>query len=481
MTEVSHVTLRLRMLPPCLAIYLLSACAPPVDETDTALTQQAFAGDEEDPDSHSQGTQLHATPVRTVMYDDALVQHDGALRVATLKLMRGEIVANMPLSVDGTTPSMMFCGGGAPANETRSCGFIVDGQGVCSPGKAVALVGGDSGSLRNRCTGAPVVRVCAGEAPCEHQGPGYLASANSSFSLNNCPAVTFTCPSSGVYTALAGPGTPNTTWVMQLTSRSSTYPTTRKVLRGEELIGARLRQPSTGPALVVEDVINGNALPNTEGSGMWEPSGYTFLYQVRYTTASVPLCPTGANWAVPVKGLFDLQGTRYESPRGFTLGCDAGVIAKCYRWGYQPWLDGATPGPVTEAHWSCTRMARADYCGQGTSFTLDGTRIRPWDALTPAIISAPSPDSSSNDLTFEAGWNTAGPACLSHLRWKHLTAPCVPLNPPIYDENGNIVNDCRDPNTPYAPGKCAEICDDAAQAALYYGSRVFNHSAINTP
>ncbi|WP_228559163.1 MULTISPECIES: hypothetical protein [Myxococcus] len=57
----------------------------------------------------------------------------------------------------------------------------------------------------------------------------------------------------------------------------------------------------------------------------------------------------------------------------------------------------------------------------------------------------------------------------------------MPLNPPIYDANGDIVNDCRDPNTPYAPGKCAEICDNAEEAAQHYGSRVFNHSAINTP
>ncbi|NVJ01622.1 hypothetical protein HV824_26375 [Myxococcus sp. AM009] len=476
---------RLRMLRPCFALCLLLACAPPLDETDAALAQQSFAAGSEDPDSHSQGTQLHGTPVRSVMYDGALVRHAGAFRDADVQLLRGEVVAAMPLAVNGFTPSLMICGGGAAANETRSCGFVVDGQGVCSPRSTVTLTGGDSGSPRNHCAGAPVVRVCSGEAPCEHQGPGYLASANSSFSLNNCPTVEFTCPASGVYTALAGPRTPNTAWRMQLTSRSSTYPTTRKLFRGEALIGARLRQPSTGPFLEIQDVINGNEFPNTEGSGMWEPSGHTFLYRVRYTpsggTSPVSLCSTGANWAVPVKGVFNLTGARSESPRTFTLGCDAGVIAKCYRWGYQPWRDGATSGPITEAHWSCTRMARADYCGQGTSFTQDGTRIRPWDDLTPAIISAPSPGSGSDDLTFEAGWNTAGPACLSHLRWKHLTASCVPLNPPIYDANGDIVNDCRDPNTPYSTGKCAEICDNADEAAHYYGSRVFNSSALNTP
>ncbi|WP_002635658.1 ADYC domain-containing protein [Myxococcus hansupus] len=481
--------LRLRLLPPCLLGVLLAACGPTLDDVEAPLAQQAFAGDEDDPDSHSQGTQLHAAPVRAVQYDNALVRHDGAHREARLLLKAGGIVAVMPLIVNGSTRSLQRCSptGSPPTGETRNCGFILDGQGVCTPGTRVNLVGGNSNSTRDRCEGAPVLRVCSGEAPCEHLGPGYLASGNSTFSMNACPAVEFVCPDSGVYTALAGPAAPFTSWTMEVSARKGTYPTTHKMMKGEELTGARLYQGATTsaqPWLDIVDVVNARENPVSEGSGAWDPSGQTYLYQVRYTpsggTASVPLCSLGANWAVPVKGLFNLQGARTESTSSFTLGCDAGVIAKCYRWGYQPWRDGAQPGPITEAHWSCTRMARADYCGVGTSFTQDGTRIRPWDALTPAIIAPPEPNTSPEDLTFEAGWNTTGPTCLSHLRWQHLTASCVPLNPPIYDANGNIVNDCRDPNTPYGPGKCAEICDTAEEAALFYGSRVFNNSAINT-
>ncbi|WP_426756982.1 ADYC domain-containing protein [Myxococcus sp. Y35] len=480
--------LRLRMLPSCLLSCLLSACAPSLEDPDAPFAQQAFAGDEDDPDSHSQGTQLHATLIRSVQYSSALVLHEGVHRESNLRLVRGELVADMPLLVDGTTQSLQSCGITAPTGETRSCGFVVDGQGVCTPGSVVTLAGGNSNSTRNQCVGAPVLRVCSGEAPCEHLGPGYLGSADSNVALNTCPVVEFTCPASGVYTALAGPGVPGTTWVMELSTRSQGYPAGRKVFRGQALIGARFRQQTStaaGPWLEVTDVINANALPSTEGSGMWDASGGTFLYQVRYTpsasTSPTDLCATGVNWAVPVKGLFDGQGNRHESTTAFTLGCDSGVIAKCYRWGYRPWLDGAHAGDVTEAHWACTRMARADYCGQGTSFTQDGTRIRPWDALAPEIISPPEPGSGPDGLSFEAGWNTQGPACLSHLRWQHLTASCVPLNPPIYDANGNIVNDCRDPNTPYGPGKCAEICDNAKEAAQLYGSRVFNNSAINVP
>ena len=473
--------LRPRLLSQCLLSFLLAACAPDLESHEAPLAQQAFAGDEDDPDSHSQGTLLHAAPVHDIVYGNATVLHEGTQREAHLSLERGGIVATMPLFVDGTTPSLQGCGGSAPQGETRSCGFVVDGQGVCTPGASVSLQGGNLHSTRNLCTGAPVLRVCAGEAPCEHLGQGYLASANNSVSLNFCPTAQFTCPASGVYTAMVGPGTPNTAWEMQLSARQGGYPATTKAFKGRELVGARLYQDTTATAdnwLVVSDVIDASELPATEGSGMWASSSHTYLYQVRYTptggTASLPLCDMGVNWAVPVKGLFTAQGARQESTQRFTLGCDSGVIAKCYRWGYMPWRDGSQqPGPITEAHWSCTRMARADYCGQGTPFTLDGTRIRPWDALTPAIITPPV--SGSDDLSFEAGWKTTGPACLSHLRWQHLTASCVPLNPPIYDENGHIVNDCRDPNTPYGPGKCAEICDTAEEAASFYGSRVFNN------
>ncbi|MBL0692250.1 ADYC domain-containing protein [Comamonas sp. JC664] len=480
---------RSRWLPPCLLGFLLTACGPALEEGAAPLSQQAFAGDGDDPDSHSQGTLLHAAPVHDIVYDNATVLHEGTQREARLQLERGGIVATMPLFIDGTTPSLQSCGGSAPQDETRSCGFVVDGQGVCTPGASVSLRGGNSHSTRNWCTGAPVLRVCAGEAPCEHQGQGYLASANNNVSLNFCPTTQFTCPSSGVYTAMVGPGTPNTAWEMQLSARQGGYPATHKTFKGEALIGARLYQdtvPSADTWLDIIDVTDASVFPATEGSGMWASSNHTYLYEVHYTptggSTSLPLCAMGVNRAVPVQGLFTTQGARQESTQRFTLGCDAGVIAKCYRWGYMPWRDGAQqPGAITEAHWSCTRMARADYCGQGIPFTQDGTRIQPWDALTPAIISPPGPVSSVEDMSFEAGWNTQGPACLSHLRWQHLTAACVPLNAPIYDEDGKILNDCRDPNTPYGPGKCAEICDTAEEAASFYGSRVFNNSAIHTP
>ena len=68
------------------------------------------------------------------------------------------------------------------------------------------------------------------------------------------------------------------------------------------------------------------------------------------------------------------------SDQGVTFSCTTGVIAKCMRsWGYKPWktLNHDTWGPVSlhELHLTCTRAARADYCGDGVSHTENGNLI----------------------------------------------------------------------------------------------------------
>ena len=38
--------------------------------------------------------------------------------------------------------------------------------------------------------------------------------------------------------------------------------------------------------------------------------------------------------------VFDEHGDRSTPAGMFTFACTSGVIAKCYRWGYRPWLTG---------------------------------------------------------------------------------------------------------------------------------------------
>jgi hypothetical protein len=197
------------------------------------------------------------------------------------------------------------------------------------------------------------------------------------------------------------------------------------VLRGTELVGATLtaRVVSKTDPTVVGD-LDYRITAITAESSSYDPthSGNTYLYTLEQyradTNTWVPACDPdtdGRRIAIPVAATFDSHGDRVESSTLFTMGCTTGVIAKCYRWGYRPWLTGY--GDLASTHWACTRMARGDYCGDGTSHTQDGTWINVWDRLP-----APGPIQRHGLLApigmlFEAGWNTGGAVCLSRARW----------------------------------------------------------------
>jgi len=199
-------------------------------------------------------------------------------------------------------------------------------------------------------------------------------------------------------------------------------------VRGTALVGAHVRAQVHDPAqpsrtAVVQYRITAIA-PELSG---YDPThtGNTFLYTLEQLVAETgawqPACSAdsdGRRVAIPVAAIWDDRGTRLVSSSLFTFGCTTGVIAKCYRWGYRPWVTGF--GDLVEMHWTCTRMARADYCGIGRSHTRDGTQINFWDKLP-----SPGPIQRHGGLLglpplgmgFEAGWNTGGAVCLSRTRW----------------------------------------------------------------
>jgi hypothetical protein len=120
--------------------------------------------------------------------------------------------------------------------------------------------------------------------------------------------------------------------------------------------------------------------------------------------------------ALAVGGVWDTSGAHQEAPGKLTLACETGVITKCIRWGYKPWAsrDGQ---PLAELNQACTRMARADYCGNGQSHTHEGTIIDIYDRLK--VLSATTETSADWDMSrgsFEAAWAPDGATCLSHTR-----------------------------------------------------------------
>ena len=84
--------------------------------------------------------------------------------------------------------------------------------------------------------------------------------------------------------------------------------------------------------------------------------------------------------ALAVSGVWDASGAHQDAPGRFTLACENGVISKCISWGYKPWAS-YNGESLAEAHQACTRMARADYCGNGQSHTHEDTTVDMYDRL----------------------------------------------------------------------------------------------------
>jgi hypothetical protein len=120
--------------------------------------------------------------------------------------------------------------------------------------------------------------------------------------------------------------------------------------------------------------------------------------------------------ALAVSGVWDASGAHHDVPGRVTLACENGVITKCIRWGYKPWASHNGQS-LADLHQACTRMARADYCGNGRSHTRDGNVIDMYDRLG---LLAPTTEASADwdpsRASFEAAWEADGATCLSHTR-----------------------------------------------------------------
>jgi hypothetical protein len=120
--------------------------------------------------------------------------------------------------------------------------------------------------------------------------------------------------------------------------------------------------------------------------------------------------------ALAVPGVWDESGAKRAVKGKFTFACENGAIAKCVNWGYAPW--GKKEGKsLAEVHQACTRMARADYCGDGRSHTKENTPIDMYDGMQ--VLTRTTESSSFWDVkqaSFEAAWSEEGATCLSRTR-----------------------------------------------------------------
>jgi len=120
--------------------------------------------------------------------------------------------------------------------------------------------------------------------------------------------------------------------------------------------------------------------------------------------------------ALAVSGTWDASGAHQGDPGKLTFACENGAITKCINWGYKPWAsrDGQS---LASLHQACTRMARADYCGNGRSHTHEDTTIDMYDRLgVLARTVEASVDWDPKRASFEAAWAPDGATCLARTR-----------------------------------------------------------------
>lgn len=131
---------------------------------------------------------------------------------------------------------------------------------------------------------------------------------------------------------------------------------------------------------------------------------------------------TGPFGAIAVDGYWSFErgsptgGDKFVDGDRFTFACPRfGAIGKCVELGYRPW--GVFDGEALDAHHqACTRLMRADYCGDGTPNTQDGKIVNLYDSLGVQV--------DTEDWTAEAEWDAEGARCLSPHNRGIIDVPC---------------------------------------------------------
>ncbi|WP_437529237.1 ADYC domain-containing protein [Sorangium sp. So ce726] len=138
--------------------------------------------------------------------------------------------------------------------------------------------------------------------------------------------------------------------------------------------------------------------------------------------------------AIPVPGVWNERGNLDDDSDAFTFACVTSAVAKCNVWGYGPAFLGTAGDPVpNHLQEACTRMARADYCGTGVSWTRDGTTIGIWDTKTP-LDSQTTATTEEGKFAFEAAWTSVGALCVARPRWEDRAPKCIQAIEPCGSE-----------------------------------------------
>ena len=234
-------------------------------------------------------------------------------------------------------------------------------------------------------------------------------------------------------------------------------------LSGSELIGNGYLQANNlvGVRLLGKLDDGSSVILRINDARVDQTSNDIWLYQVSYLDPTWhwnPICGLNASGApVPataLAGRWDYTqgtssgGSHTADPSSFTFACMNAALGECVRWGYAPWrvatrtLTPTTgqvqstvnsllpilgsvsllgvPETLAKAHQACSRAVRADYCGDGTSYTVNGTDVDFYDVYGTNTSNL----AIANNWHFEARWDEAGATCLSGVRHPTMVPPC---------------------------------------------------------
>ncbi|MFI5299183.1 MAG: ADYC domain-containing protein [Polyangiales bacterium] len=221
------------------------------------------------------------------------------------------------------------------------------------------------------------------------------------------------------------PWSPSTT-VAGLTVASADAQTVSDLVQPFEVEGTRIRVRKADGSFASNAELVGAVLVAREAGGIRnsfridsvdvdadDPGGDVVLYSLsvkdRETGAWRNACMPDAKGLAkgfPLEGTWSATGEHLHTPKQFEMTCTGGAYGKCVRWGYKPWKSES----MWDRHQACTRMVRADYCGDGIGHTRNGTPIDIYDEI------GIQRDEPAPGMSFEAGWGKDGAVCVRKTR-----------------------------------------------------------------
>lgn len=99
-----------------------------------------------------------------------------------------------------------------------------------------------------------------------------------------------------------------------------------------------------------------------------------------------------------------------------TWSCVGSSITKCVELGYKPWKYQNGSIWLQPYHQACTRLLRADYCGNGQPYTVNGTLVDLYDGLNIQV--------DTDNWSFEAEWDATGARCMTGKTRSTVPVPC---------------------------------------------------------